>query len=435
MARYPDCNFIYTSYSHALAKKQTQTVRDIMLLPDYQRLFNVSLKDTSTAKDNFETPEGGSIYAVGAGGTITGRGAGIKAVMRMGGAFIMDDMHKPDEVHSDTIRESVNDWFWSTAQSRRNDATTPFIYIGQRVHEHDLAAMLLATGEWEHVNLPAIDPAGNVLYPEMHSKLALDDMAARSPYVFAAQYQQDPQPAGGGIFKSEWFGVLDNEPEILESFITIDTAETTKDWNDATVFSFWGIYRIHHGSEIPGAPSIPTDLYALHWLACKELRVEPKDLQSEFLHFYRDCMRHAVKPQIVAVERKSTGVTLASVLKTMQGLQIMDLTRTSASGSKTQRFLEIQPYVSTKRITLPFGAPHTDLCITHCSKITANNSHHFDDIADTMYDAVKLALIDEVITRRIDRTSNIAQARTVMHKFNMVQRLRALRDRSSIFGR
>ena len=24
-----------------------------------------------------------------------------------------------------------------------------------------------------------------------------------SPYVFASQYQQDPQPAGGGIFKKE----------------------------------------------------------------------------------------------------------------------------------------------------------------------------------------------------------------------------------------
>ena len=37
------------------------------------------------------------------------------------------------------------------------------------------------------------------------------------------------------------------------------------------------------------------------------------------------------------------------------------------------------------------------MCIDHCAKITANNTHRFDDICDTLYDAVKLALIDKTI--------------------------------------
>jgi hypothetical protein len=30
-------------------------------------------------------------------------------------------------------------------------------------------------------------------------------------------------------------------------------------------------------------------------------------------------------------------------------------------------------------------------------KITANNVHRFDDIADTLYDAIKMALIDRIL--------------------------------------
>ena len=33
LSRYPDSQFLYISYSHALAKKQTQTIRQIMSLP------------------------------------------------------------------------------------------------------------------------------------------------------------------------------------------------------------------------------------------------------------------------------------------------------------------------------------------------------------------------------------------------------------------
>jgi hypothetical protein len=64
------------------------------------------------------------------------------------------------------------------------------------------------------------------------------------------------------------------------------------------------------------------------------------------------------------------------------------------------------------------------MCIDHCRKITANNSHRHDDIADTLYDAVKLALIDGVIGSRIILAENKNVARTVMGKFSAVQRIK-----------
>lgn len=418
LAHYPDANFLYVSYSHSLAKKQTQTIRDIINLSEYQYYFDHMIKDDSSAKDNFELQAGGSVYAAGAQGTITGRGAGIKGTNRFGGAIIIDDIHKPDEVTSDTIREGINEWYYNTLQSRINDANTPIIFIGQRLHEADLASTLLDSGEWESVILPAIDPAGNALHPEMHDLHALQKMQSDSPYNFAAQYQQDPQPSGGGIFKREWFKLYEIEPHMLATFITIDTAETDKTYNDATVFSFWGIHRVTLGVR-------ESDLYGLAWLDCWELRVEPKDLESSFLNFHANAMRHKKQPKIVIIEKKSTGVTLASVLKEYQGIQLIDLERTKATGSKTTRFLEAQPYVAQRLVSLPINGNHTERCLEHMRKITANNSHRFDDICDTLVDAIKYALINKSILPKIGiKRDNDLLAKELMSNTREIDRLK-----------
>jgi len=134
---------------------------------------------------------------------------------------------------------------------------------------------------------------------------------------------------------------------------------------------------------------------ALHWLDCVELRVEAKDLKDEFMSFYGDCMTHKNQPLFAAIEKKSTGVTLISVLSDMRGLEIREVKRTKISGSKATRYLEMQPTLASKLVTFTEGARHANMCITHMMKITANDTHRWDDICDTCYDAVKIALIDK----------------------------------------
>lgn len=385
-------------------------------------MFGVEISKHSSAKDNFNTTAGGSVYAAGAGGTIVGLGAGIQNVERYGGAIVIDDIHKPVDVHSDTIRIATNEWYLNTLHSRLNDpARTPIIFIGQRLHEDDLAARLLNGfdgQEWDQTILKSIDDAGNAINPQMHTLEALHKMQETMPYEFASQYQQDPQPAGGGIFKKEWFPILEHDPEMIGTFITADTAETAKSYNDSTVFSFWGLYKIKQAD-------IETDIYGLHWIDCLECRVEPKDLESTFLQFYAECMRYPVKPMTAAIEKKSTGVTLVSILQNMQGLRIFEIERTRASGSKIQRFLEIQPYIASKRISLPFNAKHTKICLDHMRKITANDSHRHDDIADTCADAVKLALIDKLVG--IIDTKTLSSSTTPLHSLHSHNRqLRSL---------
>ncbi len=393
LTHYPDSRFLYISYSKVLAAKHTETIKRIIQLPHFNYLFDVRIRHDSKAREYFQTTAGGAVAAFGSGGAITGQDAGLPGLSRFSGAVIIDDAHKPDEVHSDTIRESVIDNYRETIQQRGRGINVPYIFIGQRLHEDDIGNYLLNGNDgytWHQVILKSIDDAGNPMYPEAFPLEMLRIKQERDPYVFASQHQQNPIPSGGALFKPDWFVQLPEEPEILSTFITADTAETNKSWNDATAFSFWGIYEIDNFG-------VKTGEFGLHWLDCVELRIEPKDLKSAFIEFWQGCMSHPKAPLIAAIEKKSTGVTLISVLQELRGIQIRQIDRTRASGSKTQRFLEIQPYLASRRISFTEHAKHVQLCIDHMSKITANDTHRHDDICDTLADAVKIALIDKTL--------------------------------------
>ena len=179
-------------------------------------------------------------------------------------------------------------------------------------------------------------------------------------------------------------------------------ADNKTDFNDASAFSFWGVYELTREGRGTGQLGI-------HWLDTLETRVEPKDLESVFMDFYAECNRHKVPPMIAAIEKKSTGVTLVSVLQSLRGISLRQIDRTRASGSKTQRFLNIQAIVAAKRISYTKDARHMQACLQHMSRITANDTHRHDDIADTLADAVRLALIDKTVysLQREDKNQDV----------------------------
>jgi predicted phage terminase large subunit-like protein len=421
MASYPDSRFLYISYSKVLAAKHTETIKRILQLSHYNYLFDVRIRHDSKAREYFQTTSGGAVAAFGSGGAITGQDAGLPGLGRFTGAVIIDDAHKPDEVHSDTIRQSVIDNYRETIQQRARGINVPFIFIGQRLHEDDLASYLLNGNdgyEWDKVILKSIDEAGNALYPEAFPLSMLRIKQEKDIYVFASQHQQDPQPAGGALFKPAMFELLDFEPQIITTFITADTAETDKSYNDATSFSFWGLYELETMGRKTGE-------YALHWLDNMEIFVEPKDLKDSFMDFWQECMSHKIPPLIAGIEKKSTGVTLISLLQEVRGIQIRNIERNRASGSKTQRFLEIQPYVASRLVSFTRGARHSEQCIKHMSKITANNTHKRDDIGDTLIDAIKMALIDKtIINTKLNQTDYNYLARNLNSKVNKISKLK-----------
>src|SRR5919204_6933101 len=55
--------------------------------------------------------------------------------------------------------------------------------------------------------------AGEVLHPEREPKEVLDSLRAQlGAEIFAAQYQQQPVPAGGAMIKRSWVSRYDQRP-------------------------------------------------------------------------------------------------------------------------------------------------------------------------------------------------------------------------------
>lgn len=225
MGKVPDCEFIHTSYSGALAVNNSTAVRGVVLHEAFGDIFP-DLQLASDAQHHWKSTKGGVLYATGTGGTITGFGAG-KHREGFGGAIVIDDPHKADEANSDVIRQGVIDWFQNTLESRKNSPDTPIIVIMQRLHEKDLAGWLLGdrgkdgkgpavaggNGEvWENLCLSAWNEDNTPLWPEKHSADDLRRMEKAAPYVFAGQYRQLPAPPEGGVIKPDMLIEVDAMP-------------------------------------------------------------------------------------------------------------------------------------------------------------------------------------------------------------------------------
>lgn len=254
LGKDPSNRVICVSYSQELANRNSLDCKKVMVSDWYQSIFpSARMKAEKVTQNEIMTVKRGFRFATSVGGTLTGRG---------GNFIIIDDPHKPDEILSKTRRDGDWDWFCSTLLSRLDDKKNDvIILIQQRLHEQDLAGRLLETGDWEHLNLPAISEEkqkieitkgifhlrkeGNILHPERESKETLGKMKREmGSYAFAAQYQQRPAPQEGGIIQKDWIQTYDAIPilgerdKIVQSW---DTASKADHMNDYSVCTTWYI--------------------------------------------------------------------------------------------------------------------------------------------------------------------------------------------------
>lgn len=404
MSINPRCNFIYSTYGHELSAKHTNVIRNIMQLEDYRVLFGIDLSKDTNAKYSFKTQDGGEVYGVGTNGAILGNGAGVRGCKDyFSGAEIIDDPQNPKKLFlSKKESNEIYDWFCYKALDRLNGLDyQPIIMICHRMGNHDLPERIIEKSdpkEWQRIIIPALyeyDNEFRSFYPEEYPVKILLDYKERYKYLFYTKMQQAPLSETNNLFPENNFVLLNKDPEFLFTFITADTAETSKTFNDPTVFGFFGVYQI---------PNIP-DTYGLHWIDCVQIWVEPANLEQSFMKFYSKCCIHNTSPSFVAIEKKSTGVTLLSILKQYQGLNIIDINRTVASKDKLTRFISVQPYINKRLVSFSKEAEHTSMCIDHCIQICPDGSHARDDIMDVLYDAIKLGLMDKTIIQRFNKNS------------------------------
>jgi len=258
LALNPRAKFIHLSYSDDLVRDNSGEIQNILLEPEYQRLFLAI--PTSTNSKKWYTKEGGGLYAVSSAGQVTGFGAGLVDeeidkdeeeiidefmscidTEEFGGAIVIDDPIKPDDALSPVMRNKINNRFDSTLRNRVNSRNTPIVIIMQRVHEEDLCGFLLSNepGEWTVLSLPCIyeeDGEEKALWPFKHTLEELKKLRDINAYVFDTQYMQDPRPLAGLMYEQGFkeYEIIPAGMKIRKSYT--DTADEGSDYLCSVVY-------------------------------------------------------------------------------------------------------------------------------------------------------------------------------------------------------
>jgi len=126
-----------------LADQFGGAVRTLVMSPEYQEIFpETKLDPSSTAKGDWATTKSGKYYAVGVGGTATGRGANLG---------IVDDPHDEREAVIGLVRPEIYDvtYEWYKASIRQRLQPGGALIIVACVAEGE--RVLLADGTWRAI--------------------------------------------------------------------------------------------------------------------------------------------------------------------------------------------------------------------------------------------------------------------------------------------
>jgi len=238
LGRHPEQQFISASASATLAEDYGRDVRNLIASQEYAQVFNTRLAEDSQARGRWTTSEGGSYLATGIGTAIMGRGAHV--------LLIDDPFGSMADARSDVMRKSVHEWYLGTAYNRL-EKDGRIVLINHRMHQDDLSGRLLAQraaggDRWEVVELKAVSPDGEALWPEKFDAAALARIKANvTAQDWAALYQQEPTAETGTYFKDEWLRpYVDEPPRFLNVYGGSDYA-VTRDGGDYTVHAVIGV--------------------------------------------------------------------------------------------------------------------------------------------------------------------------------------------------
>lgn len=254
--RYPDMSIIATSYSADLASRMNRDVQRIMDDASYARLFPATMLASKGGREAIRTSElfeivgsRGLYRSAGVGGGVTGLGCEI--------AIVDDPVRNRQDADSETVRDTVWDWYTSTLYTRLAPGGGVIIIL-TRWHEDDLAGRLLeaqsrSEGDtWRVVNFPAIaeedEPfrkKGEALHPARYPLEQLQQIkAAIGSRDFEALYQQHPTPEGGSVFHEKWLQRTWLPKDLPARFDKViqswDMAFKDSDTSDFVVGQLWG---------------------------------------------------------------------------------------------------------------------------------------------------------------------------------------------------
>lgn len=307
LGKHPGEMVMQCSHTASLALDFGRDVRNLMATPDYQAIFpGIIMSRDARAAYRWNLEQGGKYFAVGKTGAAAGRG---------GNLVIIDDPHSEQDVLNDAKAEFEKTWQWYLAGPRqRLQPKAAILLVMTRWGSLDLTGQLKRQAiededgeQWEVIELPAILPSGEPMFPGFWSIGELRQAKATIPIGrWAANYQQQPASEEGAIVRREWWcDWKDPDPPECQYVVQAwDTAFSSKTSANRSAMVTWGVFRRRDHSTDP--PRLTTGIIMLDAWA---RRVDFPELKGEVKRQYE-----LHKPDSLVIESRAAGVPLIQEL-------------------------------------------------------------------------------------------------------------------------
>jgi len=372
LGKFPHKKVIQSSNTAELAVGFGRKVRNLVDSEEYKALFpNLELRADSKAAGRWNTSKNGDYFAIGVGGTVTGKGADL---------LIIDDPHSEQEAAlaatNPDVFDKVTEWY-SSGPRQRLQPGGAIIIVMTRWAMRDLTGQVLKAAaarggdKWDVIEFPAIMPSGKPLWPEFWSLAELEALREELPNAkWQAQYQQNPVGNESAIIKRDWWKWWEADAPPACNYIlqTWDTAFEKNNRADYSAGTTWGIFT---NDEDNGAANIIL-------LNTYKKRVEYPELKKDVLEEYKE-----YEPDGVLIEKKATGAPLIYELRAM-GIPVQEFTP-SKGQDKISRLNSVSDIIASGKVWIPRTRWAEELV----DEIAAFPSGEHDDLVD----ATTLALM------------------------------------------
>ena len=346
-------------------------MRNLVDSEQYSKIFpNVNLRHDSKAAGRWSTNHNGEYFAIGVGGTVTGKGADL---------LIIDDPHSEQEAAiaatNPEVYDKVYEWYSSGPRQRLQPGGS-IVIVMTRWAKRDLTGRIVKSWldkdgeEWEIIDFPAILPSGLPLWPEFWSLEELEALRLELPLSkWQAQYQQQPTSEEGAIVKREWWKIWEQErPPSCEFIIqSWDTAFTKNERSDYSACTTWGVFYMNED---------PNDAHVILLDAFKR-RMEFPELKECAMSHYREW-----EPDAFIVEAKASGAPLIYELRQM-GIPVSEFTP-SRGNDKIARINSVSDLFASGRV----WAPATRWAEEVIEEMAAFPNSEHDDLVDSSTQAL-----------------------------------------------
>ena len=340
LGRFPNKKIIQCSNTAELAVGFGRKVRNLVDSEVYAKIFpNVALRSDSKAAGRWSTNANGEYFAIGVGGTVTGKGADL---------LIIDDPHSEQEAAlaagDPSVFDKVYEWYTSGPRQRLQPGGS-IVVVMTRWSKRDLTGKILQAmtdrdgDEWEIIELPAILPSEKPLWPEFWSYDELSKLRIELPLSkWSAQYQQNPTSEEGALVKREWWMEWEKEAPPQCQFIiqSWDTAFTKSERADYSACTTWGVFYKDENENDP---------HIILLDALKE-RMEFPELKARALEYYQEW-----QPDAFIIEAKASGAPLIFELRRM-GIPVQEFTPTRGN-DKISRLNSVTDLFASGRVWAP----------------------------------------------------------------------------------